>query len=68
VEELTEVEYEEGDRVAWMRVAPLSGDIQIIPATVVGVVDEYQVVIRFGGGDEFTLPADELTPMPRSSE
>ena len=62
------MDYEEGDRVAWMRVAPLSGDIQIIPATVVGVVDEYQVVIRFGSGDEFTLPAGDLTPMPKSSQ
>ena len=53
--------------MAWMRVAPLSGDIQIIEATVVGVVDDYQVVIRFGGGDEFTLPVGELTPMPKSS-
>lgn len=58
------MDYEEGDRVAWMRVAPLTGDIQIIPATVVGVVDDYQVVIKFGGGEEFTLSADELTPMP----
>ncbi|MGH2840305.1 MAG: hypothetical protein ACRDKY_05715 [Solirubrobacteraceae bacterium] len=62
------MQFEEGDRVAWMRVAPLSGDIQIIPATVVGMVDEYQVVIRFGGGDEFTLPVDEVTRMPRSSQ
>jgi hypothetical protein len=68
VEKLSRVDYEEGDRVAWMRVAPLSGDIQIIPATVVGVVDDYQVVIRFGSGDEFTLPASDLTPMPKSSQ
>jgi len=40
VEELTRVEYEQGDRVAWMRVAPLTGDIQMVPATVVGMVDE----------------------------
>ncbi len=61
------MEYEEGDRVAWMRVAPLSGDIQITPATVVGMVDEYQVVIRFGGGDQFTIPVGDVTPMPSAS-
>jgi hypothetical protein len=68
VEELTDVDYEEGDRVAWMRVAPLSGDIQIIPATVVGMVDEYQVVIRFGGGEPLTIPVADVTPMPPSSQ
>jgi len=66
VEKLTRVEYEQGDRVAWMRVAPLTGDIQIVPATVVGMVDEYQVVIRFGSGEQFTIPVGDVTPMPAS--
>ena len=57
--------FEEGDRVAIMRMAPLTGDIQIIEATVVGMVDEYQVVIRFGGGTALTLPVGEVTRMPR---
>jgi hypothetical protein len=56
--------YEEGDRVAIMRVAPLTGDIQIMEATVVGMVDEYQVVVRFPGGTDLTLPVGEVTRMP----
>jgi len=43
--------FEEGDRVAVMRLAPLTGDIQIVEATVVGMIDEYQAVIKFAGGD-----------------
>ena len=57
--------YEKGDRVAIMRMAPVTGDIQIIEATVVGMVDEYQVVVRFGGGTDLTLPVGEVTRMPR---
>lgn len=57
-------DFEEGDRVALMRVAPLTGDIQIIEATVVGMVDEYQVVVRFLGGKDLTMPIGEVTRMP----
>jgi hypothetical protein len=57
-------DFEEGDRVALMRVAPITGDIQIIEATVVGMVDEYQVVVRFPGGTDLTLPVGEVTRMP----
>ncbi len=56
--------YEKGDRVAIMRMAPVTGDIQIIEATVVGMVDEYQVVIRFAGGTDLTLPVGDVTRMP----
>ncbi len=56
--------YEEGDRVALMRSAPITGDIQIIEAIVLGMVDEYQVVVRFPGGTELTLPVGEVTRMP----
>jgi hypothetical protein len=56
--------YEQGDRVAIMRSAPITGDIQIIEATVLGMVDDYQVVVRFPGGTELTLPVGELTRMP----
>jgi len=58
--------YEEGDRVAVLRMHGLTGDIQIIPATVVGVIDEYQVVVRFAGGEEISYPIADLTPMPKS--
>jgi hypothetical protein len=44
--------------------APITGDIQIIEATVVGMVDEYQVVVRFPGGTDLTLPVGEVTRMP----
>ena len=56
--------YEQGDRVALVRMHGLTGEIQIIPATVVGVIDDYQVVLRFGSGEERTHPISDLTPMP----
>jgi hypothetical protein len=56
--------YEQGDRVAVLRMHGLTGEIQIIPATVVGVIDEYQVVLRFMGGEELSYPISDLTPMP----
>jgi len=56
--------FEEGDRVALMRMAPLTGDIQIMEAVVVGMVDEYQVVVRFPGGTDLTLPVGDVTRMP----
>ncbi len=57
--------FEQGDRVAVMRLAPLTGDIEIIEATVVGMIDDYQAVIRFAGGDkEFSWPVGDLTRMP----
>lgn len=60
------MDYEEGDRVAWMRVAPLTGDIQIIEATVVGMIDDYRALIRFAGGEqELAISVDDLTPMPK---
>jgi len=56
--------FEQGDRVAIMRMAPVTGDIQIIEATVVGMVDEYQVVVHFRGGTDLTLPVGDVTRMP----
>jgi len=58
------VEFEEGDRVAFLRLNPASDEIQIMEAVVVGMVDEYQAVIRFGGGQELTWPVSDLTPLP----
>lgn len=57
-------DFEQGERVAIMRMAPVTGDIQIIEARVVGMVDEYQVVVRFAGGTDLTLPVGEVTRMP----
>lgn len=60
--------FEEGDRVAVMRVAPLTGEIQIVEATVVGMIDDYQAVIRFRGNDrDFSWPVGDLTRMPPRS-
>jgi hypothetical protein len=57
--------FEEGDRVAVMRLAPLTGEIQIVEATVLGMIDDYQAVIRFPGNDkEFSWPVGDLTRMP----
>jgi hypothetical protein len=60
-----EPSYEQGDRVAVLRMHGLTGEIQIIAATVVGVIDEYQVVLRFGSGEELSYPISDLTPMPK---
>jgi hypothetical protein len=57
--------YEQGDRVAVLRMHGLTGEIQIIPATVIGVIDDYQVVLRFAGGEERPHPISDLTPMPK---
>ena len=60
--------YEAGDRVAVMRLAPVTGDIQIVEAIVVGMIDDYQAVIRFPGNDrEFNWPVGDLTRMPPKS-
>ncbi|HVF80262.1 MAG TPA: hypothetical protein VNA28_18360 [Solirubrobacteraceae bacterium] len=60
--------FEKGDRVAVMRLAPLTGDIQIVEATVLGMIDEYQAVIRFAGNEkEFSWPVGDLTRMPPRS-
>jgi len=56
--------FEPGERVALMRLAPTTGDIQIIEARVVGMIDDYQVVVRFPGGTDLTLPVGEVTRMP----
>ena len=57
--------YEEGDKVALLRMHGLTGEIQIIPATVLGVIDEYQVMLRFGGGEERAHPICDLPPLPK---
>lgn len=60
-----DVNYEEGDRVAVLRMHGLTGEIQIIPATVLGVIDEYQVMLRFAGGEDMAWPVSDITPMPK---
>ena len=59
-----DVTYEQGDRVAVLRMHGLTGDIQIIEATVAGVIDDYQVMLRFDSGEELAYPVSDLTPMP----
>ena len=56
--------YEEGDRVAVLRMHGLTGEIQIIEASVLGVIDDYQVMLRFAGGEEMAYPVADLTSMP----
>ena len=58
--------YEKGDRVAVLRVHGLTGGIQIIPATVVGMIDEYQVMLHFAAGDELPYPVSDVTAMPKA--
>ena len=60
--------FEQGERVALMRTAPITGDIQIIEARLVGMVEDFQVVVRFPGGTDLTLPVGEVTQMaPRGA-
>jgi len=63
-----DVTYEQGDRVAVLRMHGLTGEIQIIPATVLGVIDEYQVMLRFAGGEDLAWPVSDLTPMPAGGD
>jgi hypothetical protein len=53
--------------VAVLRMHGLTGEIQIIPATVLGVIDDYQVMVQFQGGEEMAYPVSDLTPMPSSA-
>ena len=60
--------YEQGDRVAVLRMHGLTGEIQIIEAVVAGVIDDYQVMLRFGSGEELAYPVSDLTAMPRGGD
>ena len=56
--------FEEGDRVAVMRLAPLTGEIQIVEAKVLWMLDDYRALIRFPGGSDLAWPVSDLTRMP----
>lgn len=58
------MDFDEGDRVAFLRHNAASDEIQIMEGVVVGMVDEYQAVVRFGAGQEITWPVADLTRMP----
>ncbi len=57
-------EFEEGERVAFMRMAPLTGEIEIVEATVLGMLDDYRALIRFPSGTDLAWPVSDLTRMP----
>lgn len=61
-----EPSYEEGDRRRGCCARGLTGKIQIMEATVLGVIDDYPVTLGFRGGEEMTDPVCDLTPMPAS--
>jgi hypothetical protein len=56
--------FEEGDRVGVMRVARLTSRIQIVEATVLGMLDDYRALIGFSGGADLAWPIGDLTRMP----
>ncbi|MEA2234820.1 MAG: hypothetical protein QOD83_4636 [Solirubrobacteraceae bacterium] len=47
-----------------MRMAPLTRRIQIVEATVLGMLDDYWVLIGFSGGGDLARPIGDLTRMP----
>ncbi len=56
--------YEEGDRVAFLRMSP-ANDIQIVPAIFVAYIDDDNALIRFPGGKgQVAFPLSELTRVP----
>jgi hypothetical protein len=61
---MSDVGFEEGDRVAFLRMSP-SDEIQIVPAIFVGMIDDDNALIRFpGGAGEIAYPVAELTRAP----
>jgi len=63
---MSDVDYEEGDRVAFLRMSP-TNDIQIVPAIFVRMLDDDRALIRFPGGDgEIAYPVADLTRVPSS--
>jgi hypothetical protein len=47
-----------------MRMARLTGEIQIVEATVLGMLDDYGALIRFSGDADLAWPIGDLTRMP----
>lgn len=63
---MSDVDYEEGDRVAFLRMSP-ADEIQIVPAIFVRMLDDDRALIRFPGGDgEIAFPVADLTRVPSS--
>jgi hypothetical protein len=61
---MSDVSFEEGDRVAFLRMSP-TDEIQIVPAIFVRMIDDDNALIRFPGGDgEIAYPIAELTRRP----
>ncbi|MDX6721113.1 MAG: hypothetical protein QOJ63_3367 [Solirubrobacteraceae bacterium] len=46
-----------------MRMAPLISEIQIIEATMLGLLDDYWALIGFSGGAGLAWPIGDLTRM-----
>ncbi len=61
---MSDVDYEEGDRVAFLRMSP-TDEIQIVPAIFMRMLDDDRALIRFPGGDgEIAYPVADLTRVP----
>lgn len=56
--------YEAGDRVAVLRMDDETGEIEIIEAIVVTVIERRQAILRFPSGETFGYPVSVLTRMP----
>jgi len=63
---MSDVDFEEGDRVAFLRMSP-TDEIQIVPAIFIRMIDDDNALIRFPGGKgEIAYPVAELTRGPSS--
>jgi hypothetical protein len=63
---MSDVGFEEGDRVAFLRMSP-TDEIQIVPAIFIRMIDDDNALIRFPGGKaEIAYPVVELTRGPSS--
>lgn len=47
-----------------MRMAPMTGEIQIVEATVLVMLDDFRALIRFSGGADLAWPIGDPTRMP----
>jgi hypothetical protein len=47
-----------------MRMAPLTGEIQIVEARVLGMLGDYRALICFSGRADLAWPVGDLTRMP----
>lgn len=53
-----------GQRVALLRQSSFTGDLQVIPLTIVRFLDDDRALVRTPSGDEVAFPLASLDPIP----